>query len=402
MSTKKIIESTAIEIVDLLYFYDVVSVCSFNEEKSKFYIRLTELLDIVVKLKKLNDKKAVIYKHYLLCGLEIFTSFDKDRIWYVSSQNLSESEKRQIQDAKYINNVTIPLHILRDSLNKNGRFEGDFIDDVRFLLKHSKIEEASNEITYRLVAQMLGFNYNHCVSSHIFRKFVNLKIIGCAQQTRKGKYIDSQHRFVFLRALLFIEFELLRKDIYYRCEAGVQNVDINFISYKADLKKQAYYLKYLKFMYVEKKDVPMIDEDIDLQNAEQVKNHILSISDILFHNCIFSSTKGNWVSLLGSILMLNQYRFGNHRVFSPLNNDDSCSDIAQKILYDEFDFSITSKSLYSNFRVISKIFCFIKENMTDIINRPKEGFVSPELATYFFFSPNMTAEVFEILGKTKL
>ncbi|MFV5262708.1 hypothetical protein ACMUMS_03930 [Acinetobacter courvalinii] len=393
------IQNTALELVDFLYFYDIVALQTFTEEKNDFYLKLEKLIEEVIQEKQLTGQKAEIYKHYLLCGMEIVSSFDKNREWQIPEQSLNERQQGEIQDQMYKQSVIMPLWALKERLKKSSRFEGDFVEEVYALIELSKIEKMSHSVCHKLVAQMLWFSTEHGITCHVYRKIVTLGILNSAKDTAKGSYDGVQHEYVFLRALLLIEYELFRKELYYRHVAGDLAVkNSRFISSEINLKKKAYYHKYLELIFSDHKDVTVIHADMDLADKGQVIDYISSIAKGLFHNCIFSNSNANWIGLLGALLLIYEQEIDLDRtIYSEINNENSCSDIAQKILFEQFDFSVTAKSLYLNYGELYQIYDFIRSTMVSVVEQSRHGFLVPDLPSHFYYHPDMPTNVLKLL-----
>ncbi|MCH7310521.1 hypothetical protein [Acinetobacter sp. ANC 4805] len=397
------VQNTALEIIDFLYFYDMVALQSFTEEKKDIYTQLDELIDEVLEEKQLTGQKAVIYRHYLLCGIEIVSSFDKNHKWQIPELNLNERQQGEIQDQMHKQSVMIPLWHLKERLKKSGRFEGDFVEEVYTLIELSQIDKASHSVCHKLVAQMLWFNVEHNVACHVYRRMVTLRILNSAKDTAKGRYVEAQHEYVFLRALLLVEFESFRKELYYRPVAGDLVVNKSrFTSSEINSKKKVYYHKYLEFSLSDNRDGTVIHADIDLADKRQVIGHLSLISEHLFHNCIFSNSNANWISLLGALLLIYEQEIDLDRaIYSEFDNENSCSDRAQKILFEKFDFSVTAKSLYLNYLEVYKIYDLIRSTMVDVVEQPKHGFLVPDLTSHFYYHADIPTKVLELLEEVK-
>lgn len=396
-------QNRALEIVDFLYFYDIVALQTFTEEKKYFYDQLDKLIDELLEEKQLTGQKAEIYKHYLLCGMEIVSSFDLNREWQIPELTLNERQQGEIQDQMYKQNVMIPLWYLKELLKKSGRFEGDFVEEVYTLIELSQIAKASHSVCHKLVAQMLWFSAEHGITCHVYRKIVTLGILNSAKDTAKGCYVEAQHEYVFLRALLLIEFESFRKALYYRHVAGDLAVNSpRFISSEINLKKKAYYHKYLELIFSDNKDVTVIHADMDLADSGQVIDYFSSIAKGLFHNCIFSDTNAKWISLLGALLLIYEQEIDLDRaIYSEVDNENSCSDIAQKILFKQFDFSVTAKSLYLKYMELYGIYDLIRSTMFDVVEQSKHGFLIPDLPSHFYYHADLSTNILELLEKVK-
>ncbi|HAV4461913.1 TPA: hypothetical protein JIR21_12425 [Acinetobacter baumannii] len=395
------VQNTVLELVDFLYFYDIVALQTFTKEKNDFYLKLDKLLEEIIQEKQLTGQKAEIYKHYLLCGIEIVSSFDKNRKWQIPELNLNERQQGEIQDQMYKQSVTIPLWHLKERLKESCRFEGDFIKEVYELIKLSQIDKASYTVCHKLVAQMLWFGTEHSITCHVYRKIVTLGLLNSAKDTSKGRYDEVQHEYVFLKALLLIEFELFRKELYYRHVAGDLTVNnSHFTLSEISLKKKAYYHKYLEFIFSDNRDFKVIRADMDLADKGQVIDYISSIANGLFHNCIFADTNAKWISLLGALLLIYEQEIDLDRtIYSEVKNENSCSDKAQKILFEQFDFSVTAKSLYLKYVELYGIYDLIRSTMFEVVEQAKHGFLVPDLPSHFYYHPYMPTNVLKLLGE---
>ena len=75
MSKNEEIQSSAIKILDYLYFYDIVAMETFSQEKLNIYRRLTALLNSIARNKFDHDFEVEHYKHLLIVGLDFELMF---------------------------------------------------------------------------------------------------------------------------------------------------------------------------------------------------------------------------------------------------------------------------------------------------------------------------------------
>ncbi len=206
------IQNIALEIVDYLYFYDIASMETFSEEKKQIYIDLLRAIDHVLSERNLSNERYEVYKHYLLCGVEIvttqYTSPDI-RIGKVE-EGLSEEERenayKKINQDRLKFAFTALLRVVQ-----NSGYDSDFFGrDVTQVIILSRIDEASDAVSFRMVAQVLWSEFDGCIAAHVYRKFLNLKILSTAKSTSNNYHDEIKNEYLFLRALLFVEFEPYR------------------------------------------------------------------------------------------------------------------------------------------------------------------------------------------------
>lgn len=64
-----------ISLLDYLYFYDIVAMETFSQEKLNIYRRLTALLNSIARNKFDHDFEVEHYKHLLIVGLDFELMF---------------------------------------------------------------------------------------------------------------------------------------------------------------------------------------------------------------------------------------------------------------------------------------------------------------------------------------
>lgn len=97
MSKLNPVQEVALKIVDFIYFYDVVSLTAFQTigENIAVFQQLNRLIADVIAERNLSGERAEIYKHFLLCSIEMNATFNKDRKLIVYGE-LSRSDRYQI------------------------------------------------------------------------------------------------------------------------------------------------------------------------------------------------------------------------------------------------------------------------------------------------------------------
>lgn len=78
MSKTEEIQSSAIKILDYLYFYDIVAMETFSNKKLEFYEQLSQSLKLIVQKRQYEGLRAEHYKHLLLFGIDLDASYLDD------------------------------------------------------------------------------------------------------------------------------------------------------------------------------------------------------------------------------------------------------------------------------------------------------------------------------------
>lgn len=148
-------QETALEVVDFLYFYDLATLASFTEEKKEVYGQINNVIDTIVLIKKFFDEKAEIYRHFLLCGVEVvatrsidFTSLEIDgEITEFIPPSLSKEVNKKRHD--------IAFKAVYEAVCESGYDGVSFIKDVFCVVESTGIRERSHDVCFRLVFQVL-------------------------------------------------------------------------------------------------------------------------------------------------------------------------------------------------------------------------------------------------------
>lgn len=397
------VQNTALEIIDFLYFFDLVSLSTITTEKVDIYKRLNDLVESLIVNKNLKGQEAETYRHYLLCGVEILATYNAVQEWNYTDPNLTERQKQEANKQINEHRLRLVFRALVEELNKSKAFKNSFADDVSLLTKESGIAQASHSVSFRLVAQMLTFELGGNISCHVYRRLVKLKILNSSKETLQDNYDEIDNKHIFLRALLFVEFEMLRKRLF--CEYGDQQLIMeaapNDILESIRSRREAFYHKYQSLLNTSN-DFIRINNDVDVMDREQVQSYIKSIDKNLCHNRIFSEFKGTWISLFGTWQLICEKEFElDNAIYGAMDNDDSCSARAEEIMRNQYGFVISARSLKDCYNRVKNLYFFIRDCVNDIVEEPKHGFIASDLTTHFYYHPNMSKNLLEVLEEIK-
>jgi hypothetical protein len=106
------------------------------------------------------------------------------------------------------------LEKVASNVEKQGFALDEFRADIDTLDEIYKFATIKRELVYKLVAQYLYFEYD-LTSIAVFNKFLDLEILKSDRYQAKNAE-DKKERFndIFFRAMLFIEFEVYKKQLY--------------------------------------------------------------------------------------------------------------------------------------------------------------------------------------------
>lgn len=81
MPKLNLVQEVALKVVDFIYFYDVVALSAFQTtgENKAVFQQLNSLIADVIAERNLLGERAEIYKHFLLCNIEMNATFNLDR-----------------------------------------------------------------------------------------------------------------------------------------------------------------------------------------------------------------------------------------------------------------------------------------------------------------------------------
>ena len=126
-------ENTALNILDYLFFHDVASVSNYSVLKHNFYNELGRVLNIIILGKQLIERRGQLYRHFLLCGLEIMASSHVQASNEIFAKNLRQ---------------TLPItQRLIDQVEKQGFDTAEFNRDLYNLEHYFKIDQLDKSLS---------------------------------------------------------------------------------------------------------------------------------------------------------------------------------------------------------------------------------------------------------------
>lgn len=393
------VQESSLEAVDFIYFYDVVSLSSYSStgENEAVHKNINTLIDSIVDAKSFTGATAAIYKHFLLCGVEIGATFNVECEVFPEHE-MSEGDKRQaIRDLH-----EKAIDVLRIEIQKKGFKRYEYETDVLHILEKSGIEAMPNSICFGLVAKTLSFDFEGCIAAHIYRKLLDLEILNTDKKCTKNNYDYKINEHVFLRAMLFIEFEIMRNKLFHQNDRPsiVVNYDDKDLSEIMLEKEEEHFSKTFKFIRKAMKLEFTNIYNYDLMDKSEIQDYFLNLNIHLCHNKLFTKNTARLISLFGLWhLKYHEIMKSDSAIYSNVDNDGTCSDIASCEMKNQYGLSIEAKSLFLYHKKYKKYFEFIKEVNQEFLNSPKQGFVNTCFTYYFYFHPKLSDNLLNIYEK---
>lgn len=197
---------SAFNILDYIFIHDLASMSTFSDLKNEFYRYVADEIDTINSQRGFAEYRAEVYKHYLLCGIEL------------KLNQVFESRFKRI----------IGELLLR--VKSSGFPVSTYLQDVFNICGHSNISCLDGTVKYKLLAQFLYFEFDSA-SMSFFNKLLELEILSTArikEDKMSRKHKEEMDR-VFLRVLMFCEFEILKKQIIHNYDNMFMKLDFNEI-----------------------------------------------------------------------------------------------------------------------------------------------------------------------------
>ena len=197
---------SAFNILDYIFIHDLASMSTFSDLKNEFYGYVADEIDTINSQRGFTEYRAEVYKHYLLCGIEL------------KLNQVFESRFKRIIDEV----------LLR--VKSSGFPVSTYLQDVLNICGHSNISCLDGTVKYKLLAQFLYFDFDSA-SMSFFNKLLELKILSTGrlkEDKMSPKHKEEMNR-VFLRVLMFCEFEILKKQIIHNYDNMFMKLDFNEI-----------------------------------------------------------------------------------------------------------------------------------------------------------------------------
>ena len=159
-------QTAVLNIMDYLFIQDVESLASFNDAKNTFNADLSAIIKRINSVRRNEGKIAQLYKHYVLCGLEMMLN--------LPFEIEDPTDQEQFDKANFIFSQIIKNFAQYDFS------EDEFLDDMENLFNHFEKLRLDKGTIYKVVRQCLYFDYDN-VSIVAYKRFIELGILTTEQ-----------------------------------------------------------------------------------------------------------------------------------------------------------------------------------------------------------------------------
>lgn len=370
-------ENTALNIVDYLFFHDVASVSNYSALKHNFYNELGKLLNNIILSKPLIGRRGQLYRHFLLCGLEIMASS------YVQGSNeIFAKDLRQ----------TLPItQQLLEQVEEQGFDTAVFNCDLYTLEQNIKIDQLDKSLSYKLVAQFLWWEYDF-ISLAVFAKFLDLKILTSGRRLvnknpeAKDFFDDADAFFdqVFFRAMLLIEFEIIKRQVYLTNNFKVMEFDIDLRDSLEKINDQLF------FIHATKSVQDLIGKpfkgiaEFEHYTKPVITQYIIDLLARLKHRRLYFDNRPDCVGLMGSLFvsLAKEEKLSKPIHNVPVEPDKfTCTSEAQANL-NKYGFKLDARTLNKHYKKFYSTYFTIRDYFSEFSD-VQIGLLTPDLIHHF-------------------
>lgn len=143
--------------------------------------------------RKYNREVGELYKHFLLCILELKFCNGSD----VALEDIDKQVEYVI------------INELIFSIKKFFDFD-EFLNDFNILISNTEI---SSKLAFNLVSQMLFFEYD-LASMNVLNKLLGLEVLSSKRYIFSNQSVQNDEKLIdliFIRSMLLIEFDILKR-----------------------------------------------------------------------------------------------------------------------------------------------------------------------------------------------
>lgn len=328
--------TSAFNILDYVFIHDLASMSTFSDLKNEFYRYVSDEIDTINSQRGFTEYRAEVYKHYLLCGIEL------------KLNQVFESRFKKI----------IGELLLR--VKSRGFSVFMYLQDVFNICEHSNISCLDGTVKYKLLAQFLYFDFDS-PSMSFFNKLLELKILNAERYKTdkvKGKYKKEMDRG-FLRGLLFCEFEILKNQIINNCSKIFLKFDFdNIIAGNVEVVKD-----YLIFINKGINHSEMMFNS-DVRNVSGLCGAFLFIEE-KSRNIYLNNKQVNYIVDYNS--PINSIRWSGERVEFILGDEVKkvCTEYAQNKMK-EYGCMLNQRTFYNNYVRLYSFYQFVRIVFSDV------------------------------------
>jgi len=283
-------QNSVLNILDYLFVQDVESLASFNEAKNSFNNDILSIIDRINSARSNNGKNAELYKHYVLCSLEMMLNLP--------------FEIESLMDEEQFNKSKFVLDKIISGVLKNDFYEDEFQDDLNNLFKYFEGLRQDKGTIYKLVRQSLYFEYDN-VAIVAYKKFIDLGILNTEQYDSSESEIDVNFlEDSFFRSMLFIEFDILKRQFDVEKDFKDKKIELDLNSSIEEIESMFLAIRLIKKVQLKAGSGFQSILDIDVNNKKEVEEYIVSLSEALGHETLFFKNVPACIGLMGCWFMI--------------------------------------------------------------------------------------------------
>ena len=278
-------QTAALNIMDYLFIQDVESLASFNEAKNSFNVDLLSIIDQINLVRRNEGKIAELYKHYVLCGVEMKLNLPFE---IEDPMDQEKFDKANFIFSQIINNFA-QYNFLKD----------EFLDDMENLFNHFEELRLDKGTIYKVVRQCLYFDYDN-VSIVAYKRFIDLGMLETKQYDFGLSTIDKNFlKNSFIRSMLLIEFDILKRQFDIEKEFKDKTIEVDFNSSLEEIERIFSAIRSVKKIQLKANLGFTSILDIDINNKKEVEQYIVNLSDALGHETLFFKKIPDCIGFIG-------------------------------------------------------------------------------------------------------
>lgn len=366
MVKKTELKKYALNVLDYLYYHDYVFLENNTNVREVQYSLILEMIDNLNLERGYDGKKAELYKHFLLSGFEIKSNILREDYNFQLLKDFGQLYEKLL-------NEVIACNFLED----------DFLKDLDCLM--TKFKEVSKNFIFKFVGFCLYYEYGSMaiggLISLLSREILDLKkyrskfwngyesLMGDEISTRKNKTgekeIEKKSLDVFFRAMLFVEFEIMKNQIFIKDKINLMTID--FKKDEAELDEDILFANLItrskKLINIKYKSISSQDFDFD----NDFLNYICDISNRLNHQKIFFDDVNGCAGYIGGLYVKYSSRYMEEGAINKAPEYESIIDLYREtnityaenaiLIMDRFGFEFKSSRTLYNYYPENKLVC---------------------------------------------
>lgn len=371
-------QNRAISLMDFLYFHDLASLSTFSVPKNEFLLKLKKSVDDLTFARGHRDRDFCVYKHFILCSIEILAG---------------TPQPSEVNDYdELVMAADTLLEKVEFDVKKYGFSVEEFCADIKALDEIYYFSTVDKVLVYKLVAQYLYFEYD-LSSIAVFNKFLELGILKSSRYVAKNAENKKDiFNVIFFRSMLFIEFEINKKQLYFNKYKRL-DLTIDFSKSEEKINDMLLFAKSIKQVQSQTGENYQSIVDIDLSSKKNIEKYINEINIRLVHNRLFLKNISQCVGLVGNwfVNFYKETKIDRPIHAEPLNKDEQekkvCTVEAQDELFNHGFTLYDPRTLNDHYNDFCLDYRLIREYYRNF-SEDHIGIMTPDIINYYFIAKN--------------